>query len=152
ASIAGAGDAAPPRLTPALVRPLVALSIPRPERGVRQHIDSTFEQTVPADVGGRLRLELDTGGEGIIHGWDEPRARVRVRPAGPNWRDTRVLFERVENGVEPRSELQRSSNNTQTSHRFELWVPRRTDVRLESAGGSLAIDDLEGDFTGHTGG
>jgi DUF4097 and DUF4098 domain-containing protein YvlB len=119
---------------------------------VRQGRDSTFERTLDAESGGRLTLDLDTGGDVTIHGWDEPRARLRVRLAGRDWRETRVTFERVDGGIRLRSDLDGFHRSSQTSHSFELWVPKRSDVRLESAGGSVSIEEVEGTFSGSTGG
>ena len=117
-----------------------------------QRTDSTFERTLDAKPGERLSLDLDTGGEVVIHGWNEPRARIRVRLGGVNWRETRVDVDRVGDGLRIRSEFDVSLTNTSTRHEFELWIPRQTDVDLRSAGGGLTIEHLEGRISGHTGG
>jgi DUF4097 and DUF4098 domain-containing protein YvlB len=44
------------------------------------------------------------------------------------------------------------SGGTSTSHTFEMWVPRSTDVEIASAGGAISIDNLNGEFTGYSGG
>jgi beta-lactamase regulating signal transducer with metallopeptidase domain/DUF4097 and DUF4098 domain-containing protein YvlB len=115
-------------------------------------LDSIFEKTVSATAGDRLTLDLRTGGAIIIHGWDEPRVRVIGRLRGDDWRDTRVFLERVDGGVRLQSSVAPKGENWSTAHEFELWVPRHTNVQLSSAGGSLAINDVSGDFYGHTAG
>ena len=114
--------------------------------------DSTFEQTIDASAGERLSLDLPTGAAIVLHGWDEPRIRLVARLSGRDWRDTRVELSRASGGVRLRSDFATRRDNQMTSHRFELWVPRQIDVSMSSAGGSLSINDLSGEFTGQTGG
>jgi beta-lactamase regulating signal transducer with metallopeptidase domain/DUF4097 and DUF4098 domain-containing protein YvlB len=114
--------------------------------------DSTFEKTIEASSGGKLTLDLRTGAEVILHGWDEPRVRLVARLAGRNWQDTRVDLSQTSAGVRLRSDFATHRDNQSTSHRFELWVPRHMDVSMSSAGGSVSISDLAGEFSGHTGG
>lgn len=113
--------------------------------------DSLFEKTIDASPGERLTLDLRSGGAITIHGWDEPRIRVVGRLAGRDWRDTRVSLERVTGGIRLRSDLM-TRGESSTSHEFEIWAPKHTNVQLSSAGGSLAINDLVGEFRGQTGG
>ena len=141
------------RIAPAVVRATTPImEVADRVESSRQGTDSTFERTLAAESGGRLTLDLDTGGDVTIRGWDEPRARLRVRLGGRDWRDTRVSFERVDGGIRLRSDRAGFHRSSQTSHSFELWVPRRSDVRLESAGGSVSIEEVEGTFSGSTGG
>ena len=144
----------------ALPRPAVAVRAESPVAGRPEPIaavvayaaDSLFEKTIDAASGEKLTLDLRSGGAITIHGWDEPRIRVVGRLAGRNWRDTRVSLERVNGGIRLRSDLEPMREQSSTSHEFEIWAPRHTNVQLSSAGGSLAINDLEGEFRGHTGG
>ena len=114
--------------------------------------DSLFEKTIDAASGEKLTLDLRSGGAITIHGWDEPRVRVAVRLAGRNWRDTRVWLERIDGGIRLRSDLERNRYESSTSHEFEIWAPKHTNVQLSSIGGSVAINDLVGEFRGHTAG
>jgi len=114
--------------------------------------DSTFERSVPASPGERLELDLGPGGDVDIRGWDEPRVRVSVMLGGLNWRDVTVEIGRVANGVLVRSRYDRKRNSQSTENRYEIRVPRRFDVRLSSGGGDLTILDVEGEFSGTSGG
>jgi DUF4097 and DUF4098 domain-containing protein YvlB len=79
--------------------------------------------------------------------------RVRAGLGGRDWRDVDVEMEREsDGGVRVGARFVRSRGNTSSSNQFEILVPRRYDVRLSSAGGSLTIIGVEGRFTGHTGG
>jgi hypothetical protein len=110
-----------------------------------------FERTVAASPGGELTLNLDSGGGVIVHGSSENRVTVRARLGGRDWRDTEVTIERVPGGVRLGSRLPPRTNST-TAHAFEIRVPRRYNLRLESTGGGVTLRDLEGTFRGHTAG
>ena len=125
---------------------------PEPAASPTQWRDSTFERSFSATAGGSLVLDLNTGGSVTVTAWDEPRVSVRVRLAGPDWRDVEVDIERESDGVRIGSRFSRRSGSHSTSNEFDIRVPRRYDVRLASSGGSLTLSGLEGRFTGHTGG
>jgi len=133
-------------------RASVTPAAPLVTQGVGQGQQSSKEDVVTASAGEELNLDLDTGGDVIVRGWDEPRVRVRTRLAGTNWQDVEVRVERQTNGVRVTSRYPFSRNNWSSDNRFEINVPRRFDVRISSAGGSLTLTDIEGRFTGHTGG
>ena len=114
--------------------------------------DSTIDRTVEARAGERLDIDLRTGGEIIVHAGGDRSVRLSARLAGENWRDTRVSLERSGNSVLLRSNYARELRNGSASHVFELWVPKRYDLHINSAGGSVTVRDLDGTMTGHTGG
>ena len=129
------------------------LPAPVPFAQVRQIVaDSAFEKTVNAKSGEILTLDLETGGNVTVRGWDEEQVRVRGRLGGEDWRDTRVSLERWAGGVRLHSEFGGTSDRRSTRHSFEIWVPRRMSLDLKSSGGSLALNDVTGEFRGHTGG
>jgi beta-lactamase regulating signal transducer with metallopeptidase domain len=118
--------------------------------GDEQAPTSSYAET--ATPGQRLDLDLDTGGGVKITGWNESRVQVRASLAGKDWRDTRVALDRVSTGLRLRSWQSVERSQSSTSHRFEIQVPKKYDIRVHSAGGELVLSNLEGDFRGHTGG
>lgn len=114
--------------------------------------DSTFERSVRAAAGERLYLDLRTGGDVSVRGWDEPRVQVRVTLGGLNWRDIAVDIGRDQDGVLVEAQFERRRNSQSSRNTFEIRVPRRFDVRLKSGGGDLTIMDVEGRFEGTSGG
>src|SRR5439155_26146941 len=110
------------------------------------------ERVVPATPGETLDLDLETGGTVDLHGWDQQRVSVRGRLGGDDWRDTRVVVERMHGGVRVQSTQQGDEHSYTTSHSFEIRVPRRFDIRLRSGGGAVTIEGVEGAFRGQTGG
>lgn len=126
----------------------VAASIPH----VQRESDSTFVKEIAASPEGRILLDLESGGSLNIRGWDESRVQIRGRLGGADWRDTRVSLERGEGGVVLRVRQATERRNSSTDHAFEINVPHRFDVRIKSAGGSVTIVDVDGEFIGESGG
>ncbi|HEV8356291.1 MAG TPA: M56 family metallopeptidase, partial [Gemmatimonadales bacterium] len=124
----------------------------RPAALVAPPADSVFERSVEASPGGELELDLESGGSVDIRAWDQPRVTVRAYLSGPDWRDTRVSLEKSGRGILLHNWQEVERRPSSTSHAFEIHVPRRFDIRLNSAGGGVAIAGLTGRFSGETGG
>ena len=114
--------------------------------------DTTFETSYPARPGEKLTLDLKTGGSVEIAGWDEPTIRLRATLAGRDRRWTTIEIGRRPPGVRILAQMTRKQESSSTNHRFEIRVPRRYDVHIESAGGDVMISGVTGSFTGQTGG
>jgi hypothetical protein len=117
----------------------------------QRQVEREFERTVAALPGGELTLKLDSGGGVVVYGSSEDRVRVRAQLGGRDWRDTEVTIERVPGGVRLGTRLLRRANSA-TAHAFEIQVPHRYNLRVESAGGGVTLRDVEGTFRGHTAG
>jgi DUF4097 and DUF4098 domain-containing protein YvlB len=107
---------------------------------------------MPAKPGGRLVLDLETGGSIEIHGWDRNEVGVHVELGGADWKTTQVAIAPESFGVGVSAVPTGNSHRQSTSHRFEIRVPARYDVRVRSAGGDVTIVGVEGTFEGDTGG
>jgi beta-lactamase regulating signal transducer with metallopeptidase domain len=126
--------------------PVMAVTVASVQR------DSSFEHEVAAAPGGELVIDLESGGSILVRGWDSPRVRVSGHLAGASWRDTRVSLERTGRGARLYASQEQRRGTTSTSHEFEIMVPRRFDLTLNSAGGDVSIVGVEGRFRGETGG
>jgi beta-lactamase regulating signal transducer with metallopeptidase domain len=118
----------------------------------RGQADTTFQLSVPARAAGTLTLDLKTGGNVIITGWDKPEVFVRALLGGRDWRRTRVTLQPSDGGARLESAYIESGNSQSSHHVFEISVPRSYNARLSSAGGSISITGVDGVFTGQTGG
>ena len=150
--------AAPVTLSPAVVEPPLPPTAAAPAGVVAQGSQDgragqqqNLEDEVAASPGELLELDLDAGGSVSIQGWDRNRVQVRTRLGGDDWRDVDVRVERQSSGVVVRTRINRRGNHSTDNH-FEIMVPRRFDVRISSSGGGLSVTDVEGRFSGHTGG
>jgi beta-lactamase regulating signal transducer with metallopeptidase domain len=115
-------------------------------------VDTTFQLAVPARLGGTLVLDLKTGGNVIITGWDRPEVSVRASLGGRDWRETEVKLEPSAGGATLESDFTRHGTSQSTGHTFRISVPRNYNVRISSSGGSVSITGVDGTFTGQTGG
>jgi hypothetical protein len=114
--------------------------------------DTTFQLSVPARSGGTLTLDLKTGGNVIIAGWDKPEIVVRASLGGRDWRETEVRLEPSDAGARLESDYSVRGNSQSSREAFQINVPRKYNVRISSAGGGLSITGVDGTFTGQTGG
>jgi len=111
---------------------------------------SDIEKEFPAEAGGMLVVELETGGSLDIRGWDQPLATVQVdfRHGDPD--DYDFSIEPSRDGLRIESESRHRVNRTDI--RVRVMLPKEYDLDLETAGGSVRIEDLSGRFRGRTGG
>ena len=127
----------------------VEMAVPKARRAAA---DTTFQLSVPATSGGTLSLDLKTGGNVIVRGWDTPQIRVRASLGGRDWRETRVRLEPLQAGARLESIFIPGSSNQSSRHVFEIDMPRNYNMRISSSGGSVSITGVDGTFTGQTGG
>ena len=103
--------------------------------------------------GGVLVLRLDAGAGIVVRGWDQHRVQIDGRTAGRDERSVAVDMNKEGNRVflvvRPKD---LSLNNFTSSNHFEIRVPRRFDIDLQSSGGDLTAEGIEGTIRGTTGG
>lgn len=155
AAIVVASQAAPPVLfetTTRAAKTIVPVASNKPAVAATKQTDSLVTGEVAARSGGTLVLDLKTGASVRIVGVDETRVRMRAILAGRGWRNTLVGIGEGVNGARISTAYRDTRGIRSSSHRMEITVPRRFNVRIESAGGDVFIRGLEGEFTGRTGG
>jgi beta-lactamase regulating signal transducer with metallopeptidase domain len=124
---------------------------PVPTPAAIKEPDSTVWGDVAVESGGTLVLDLKTGAGVSIRGSDQNRVRVRGTLSGRDWQNT--LFSISGNDRDAFVKLEYTRRGSQSSsHRMDITVPRRFNVRIQSAGGTVAIRNVDGTFTGNTGG
>jgi beta-lactamase regulating signal transducer with metallopeptidase domain len=147
ASTAAAPTAAESASSGAAFAPIIAST-----NGVHVTPDSVFQKTVTVHPGGTLVLDLDTGGEVVITGSDESTVSVSGSLGGRDWRETSVNLGNADGDARLESRYEGSSSQMSFDNSFTIHVPKRYNVRVTSAGGSVTINGVEGRFTGTTGG
>jgi hypothetical protein len=118
----------------------------------QQDTTRTIDQSFPAQPGGLLTLDFQTGAGVRIEGWDQPKVQIKGELGGANWRETLVMMGPYANGIRIATKTNRTTGNFSTNHYFDIRVPNQYDVQLSSAGGDVTIVGLEGSFNGTTGG
>jgi DUF4097 and DUF4098 domain-containing protein YvlB len=109
-----------------------------------------YEKEFATSKGKKLDIDLKTGGGIAITGWDKDAVSVRGFREGRD-RDEAVLeMEENSSGVSIRSHYAGSRRNRSGGIRLEISVPRRYDVHLETMGGGVSIENVEGRMAGKT--
>ncbi|MGD1049242.1 MAG: hypothetical protein ABR899_10890 [Candidatus Krumholzibacteriaceae bacterium] len=109
----------------------------------------TIEKSFPVKMGGKLVLDIDTGGDVEIAGWDKAEIAATVRIDGDD-------ADRVNVAFEPGSSLLRIHSECEKHHHvdidlhFTIKVPAKCDVEIDSKGGEVSIQGVEGELSGKT--
>lgn len=107
-------------------------------------------RTFSAEAGAQLDLDLETGGDLTIIGWDRDEIEVQFTRRGRDAERIAVDYRERSGGLTIRTEYEGRRRNTSGSADFEIRVPQRFDVRLSTMGGTVRISGVEGDFRGRT--
>jgi hypothetical protein len=105
-------------------------------------------RTVPVSSGGKLILDLDTGGDVEISGTGGSSASVSYTASCTP--DCSVDIKEAGDGLRISTSFAGASNNTTSDVAFKIAVPSRFDVEVQSMGGGISIVGVEGKFTGKT--
>lgn len=102
-------------------------------------------------AGKRLTVELKTGGEIDIAGWDNDTVSVGGSVSGEHAADADLSFNPTAEGLHIVSRYTGPRRRNQdVDVRLEIKVPRRTDILLDTMGGGIKINGVEGDMRGKT--
>ena len=101
--------------------------------------------------GKRLNLELRTGGKVRIEGWNKEAVSVDAFISGPDRENCDLKIEQTPSGVEVRSRyLGDDDESFDIEASYDIRVPSRFDVDIDSMGGGVTIQNVEGNFSGST--
>jgi len=102
-----------------------------------------------ASSGGTLTLDLEAGGSVTITGGGSGIS-VSYTMSGPSAENCRVEFQESGNGLKISTGYAKRERNQSSSIKFDIQVPSDFNVKLDSMGGGLSIEGVEGTFTGQT--
>jgi DUF4097 and DUF4098 domain-containing protein YvlB len=110
--------------------------------------ESTGTREFKVAAGGKLTLDLATGGTVRIKGTGGSSVSVSYKlSCSP---DCQIAFDESGSDVRVETKFEHSGRNRSANSEFEIRVPSRFDVALDSMGGRLDIDGVTGAFTGET--
>ncbi|MCI0413297.1 DUF4097 domain-containing protein [bacterium] len=107
-------------------------------------------QEFQVDPGKKLNLDLKTGGKIRIEGWDKAVVSVNGFVKGRDRDNTEVQIEQTPGGIDVRTRFRGGYDHYDASGEFDIRVPYRFDVEIESMGGGVTIHNVEGEFEGST--
>ena len=112
---------------------------------------NSVSRTETVKPGQRLDVRLDTGAELVITGWDKNEVNVKA-----GWKDSEcpgaaITVDRTDSGIRVDSHYADDGvRNHSCSLEIQVYVPRKFDLRLKSAGGGLELSKVNGTFDGYT--
>lgn len=109
-----------------------------------------YDKEFATSAGKKLEVDLRTGGAISIVGWDKDVVAVKGYREGRDGHDAVLEMEEGSSGIAIGSHYYGSGRNRNGGIRLEISVPRRYDMHLETMGGAIAIDNVEGSMTGKT--
>lgn len=107
-----------------------------------------FSRTFSVSAGDELDLNIETGGEIIILGWDRSEVSVEVDIDGRDERDVIVDIDEFSGGVEVHTEY--DSRRSRADVTVRVRVPHRFDIDINTTGGDITIEGVEGSIEGET--
>ena len=107
-------------------------------------------QEFQVEPGKKLNIDLKTGGKIRIEGWNKPVVSVDGFIKGSDGDDTEVQVEQTATGVALRTRFRGRKDHYDADGEFDIRVPSRFDVEIDSMGGSVSIQNVEGEFEGST--
>ena len=112
--------------------------------------DNQFTESFDFEPGNTLSLDLSVGGSIKIEGWDQPGIEVTYGDKQTSLDHYKIDFESNAGGLSV--DVNELKNNTQSSLYFEFKAPREMVLDFYTAGGSLDLSGLTGQFSGKSGG
>jgi DUF4097 and DUF4098 domain-containing protein YvlB len=109
-----------------------------------------INQEFQVQPGKTLNLDLKTGGDIKIEGWNKSAVSVRAMIDGPDREKCDVQVRQTDQGIDIKSRYLGRDNHYNTEGTFEVRVPSRFNVQIESMGGGIRIRNVEGEFKGNT--
>ncbi len=111
--------------------------------------EKLIEREFEVDRGGRLELDIETGGDISVKGWDKDLVRVVVRLKGRGSDRFEIGFDQGSRSLEIETDYS-GRDNESCDVTMEVMVPREFDIVIGSMGGSVAIENVTGEFKGKT--
>ncbi|TDI74465.1 MAG: hypothetical protein E2O84_05860 [Bacteroidetes bacterium] len=109
-----------------------------------QEVNRTYD----VSPGGILRLDLETGGTITITGWNRNEVEVNISVSGRDGSDVIVDLEEIRNGVAIATEYE--GRNGRADLEIDIRVPFIFNLDIETSGGDVQIENVEGEIKGQT--
>jgi DUF4097 and DUF4098 domain-containing protein YvlB len=110
----------------------------------------TVEREFQVRSGDLLEFDLETGGTIKIIGWGRETVTVSARIGGDDADIVNLTVKETNGGVLVATGYREKRNSTSSSIDFEVRIPSVFDVKIDSMGGGVSIEGVDGEFTGKT--
>ncbi len=93
---------------------------------------------------------MNTGGSVSITGWDKNEVVVDASINGQDKDNCRVEVNQPSSGIEIRSTYKDEFGSHNGRSHYEIKVPKKFNIMLQTMGGGIEISEVEGKMTGRT--
>jgi DUF4097 and DUF4098 domain-containing protein YvlB len=107
------------------------------------------EETLAAQPGDRLEVDLQTGGSIQVEGWSRDEVKVTATVKQGTTAEVEFDIAETDYGVAVHSRLN-SRGKISSTIEVVIMVPQRFDLDLDTMGGSIQLSNLEGRIVGET--
>ena len=105
---------------------------------------------IEARPGEELTVDLQTGAQLEITGWSRDLVAVEAEFTGKDRDDIEFTVRRISGGVEILSDYRARKPNRNSGGTIRVRVPARFDLNLNSMGGGIEIEGVDGRISGET--
>ena len=117
-------------------------------RGSSFASDRIIRRGFEANANDLLEVELKTGGEIQVSGWDNDS--IDVVATLQECSESGVSFEETAEGLRISTSAPRRNNHNSCDSDFEIKVPNKQRLRFTTMGGDIRVDNVEGRISGKT--
>jgi len=112
----------------------------------------TIEKVFKTSPDKLLSMDLSAGGSIYVYGWDKDEIKVVVFIDGRDIDNVKTEFEETAAGLEIACRYGKHYRDHSNKIEFEVKVPQKYNLELDTQGGSITVEHLEGDMRGRTAG
>jgi hypothetical protein len=108
----------------------------------------TSEKEYDLGMGKNLEVDLEYGGSITITGWDKEKLNVRLLSKG-SYNNYELNVENIADGIKVTTDILKSKHN-HGNIELEIKAPKKCNLELNTSGGEISIDSIEGEINGET--
>jgi hypothetical protein len=112
--------------------------------------DQKVHKEFTVNNGQLLNLEFKTGASINVEGWDKDIVSIDAELGGSDWEDINLDFNQSSSGVNLTSDYEGSRNNRNSKVDVTIKVPKKFDLKFETMGGGVTLNNIEGEMKGTT--
>ena len=110
----------------------------------------SIHKSFKVEKGQKLQIKLNTGGSITITGWDKDEVEVDAAINGKDQDNCQVEVDQSSSGIEIRSKYNDEFGSHSGNSHYEIKVPNKFNLNLNTMGGGIEISGVEGKITGKT--
>lgn len=112
--------------------------------------DKKLHKEFSVKSGQLLDLDFKTGASINIKGWDKEIVSIDAELGGSDWEDVNLNFNQSSSGVAVTSDYEGSHNNRSSKVEVTIKVPKKFDLKFETMGGAVTLNNIDGEMKGTT--